>query len=127
MQQEDFRPLDNLARRTRQPQGLARSALPVALCVLGLGAATAAQDFEYGPFSLTGFAKVNGDFNFRPTPVDRLKFWYRHKLHGFDDAYADKTCVGCGRCTVSCPSGIDDIVAVVKALQVSSASKNGES
>ena len=54
-----FRPLDNLARRTRQPQGLARSALPVALCVLGLGAATAAQAFEYGPFSLTGFAKVS--------------------------------------------------------------------
>jgi hypothetical protein len=58
MQQENFRPLDNLARRTRQTRGLARSALPVALCVLGLGAATAAQAFEYGPFSLTGFAKV---------------------------------------------------------------------
>ncbi len=58
MQQENFRPLDNMARRTRKPQGLARSALPVALCVLGLGGATAAQAFEYGPFSLTGFAKV---------------------------------------------------------------------
>ena len=48
-----------MARRTRQPRGLARSALPVALCVLGLGAVTAAQAFDYGPFSLTGFAKVN--------------------------------------------------------------------
>lgn len=58
MQQERHRPLDNLARPIRQPQGLARHALPVALCVLGLGAGTAAQAFEYGPFSLTGFAKV---------------------------------------------------------------------
>lgn len=81
---------------------------------------------EWDSCQFTGFAKVGGDFNFRPTPVDRLKFWYRHKLHGFDDAYADKTCVGCGRCTVSCPSGIDDIVAVVKALQVSSAAKTSE-
>ena len=68
--------------------------------------------------------QVAGDFNFRPGPVDRLKFWYRHKLHGFDDAYGFKTCVGCGRCTVSCPSGIDDIVAVVNILQSSKKSEN---
>ncbi|MBZ0188587.1 MAG: 4Fe-4S dicluster domain-containing protein, partial [Candidatus Obscuribacterales bacterium] len=63
------------------------------------------------------FAKVAGDYNFRPGPVDRLKFWYRHKLHGFDDPAGIPTCVGCGRCTVSCPSGIDDIVNVVLRLQ----------
>jgi sulfhydrogenase subunit beta (sulfur reductase) len=74
---------------------------------------------EWDSCQFTGFAKVSGDFNFRPTPVDRFKFWYRHKLHGFDDPYGFKTCVGCGRCTVSCPSGIDDIVAVVKTLQAS--------
>ena len=72
---------------------------------------------EWDSCQFTGFAKVSGDYNFRPTPVDRLKFWYRHKLHGFDDPYGFKTCVGCGRCTVSCPAGIDDIVSVVKALQ----------
>lgn len=72
---------------------------------------------EWDSCQFSGFAKVSGDFNFRPTPVGRLKFWYRHKLHGFDDPYGFKTCVGCGRCTVSCPAGIDDIVAVVKALQ----------
>lgn len=72
---------------------------------------------EWDSCQFTGFAKVAGDFNFRPTPVERLKFWYRHKLHGFDDHYGFKTCVGCGRCTVSCPAGIDDIVAVVKILQ----------
>jgi len=59
MQQENFRPLDNPARRTRPLRGLARSALPAALCALALGGGTPAQAFEYGPFSLTGFAKVN--------------------------------------------------------------------
>lgn len=74
---------------------------------------------EWDSCQFSGFAAVAGDFNFRPTPVDRLKFWYRHKLHGFDDPYGFKTCVGCGRCTVSCPSGIDDLVGVVKRLQAS--------
>lgn len=72
---------------------------------------------EWDSCQFSGFASVAGDFNFRPGPVDRLKFWYRHKLHGFDDPYGFKTCVGCGRCTVSCPSGIDDLVGVVKRLQ----------
>ncbi len=78
---------------------------------------------QWDSCQFVGFAKVAGDYNFRPTPVDRLKFWYRHKLHGFEDAYAFRTCVGCGRCTVSCPSGIDDIVGVVKALQESKEKK----
>lgn len=72
---------------------------------------------EWDSCQFVGFAQVAGEFNFRPTPVDRLKFWYRHKLHGFDDPHGMPTCVGCGRCTVSCPAGIDDLVAVVKTLQ----------
>jgi sulfhydrogenase subunit beta (sulfur reductase) len=72
---------------------------------------------EWDSCQFSGFAKVAGDVNFRPTPVDRLKFWYQHKLHGFEDAYEFPTCVGCGRCTVSCPAGIDDIVGVVIRLQ----------
>jgi sulfhydrogenase subunit beta (sulfur reductase) len=72
---------------------------------------------EWDSCQFNGFAMVAGDFNFRATPAERLKFWYRHKLHGFDDAYAIPGCVGCGRCTVSCPAGIDDIVQVVLRLQ----------
>jgi len=72
---------------------------------------------EWDSCQFVGFAKVAGDMNFRPGPVDRLKFWYRHKLHGFEDPHGLPTCVGCGRCTVSCPSGIDDIVSVVLRLQ----------
>ena len=59
MQQELFRPRRLTAHPAGQPRRPVRSALSVALCVLGLGAATAAQALEYGPFSLTGFAKVN--------------------------------------------------------------------
>ncbi len=47
-------------------RGLARcmpasvpASVRLALCVLGLGATAAAQAFEAGPFSLTGFAKVS--------------------------------------------------------------------
>lgn len=72
---------------------------------------------QWDSCQFVGFAKVAGEHNFRPGPVDRLKFWYRHKLHGFDDAYQFPTCVGCGRCTESCPSGIDDIVNVVLRMQ----------
>lgn len=72
---------------------------------------------EWDSCQFVGFAKVAGEINFRPGPVDRLKFWYRHKLHGFDDPAGIPGCVGCGRCTVSCPSGIDDIVNVVLRLQ----------
>lgn len=75
------------------------------------------KEREWDSCQLTGFAKVAGDANFRPGPVDRLKFWYRHKLHGFQDAYQFPTCVGCGRCTVSCPAEIDDIVGVVVRLE----------
>ncbi|MDX2108379.1 MAG: 4Fe-4S dicluster domain-containing protein [Candidatus Melainabacteria bacterium] len=64
----------------------------------------------------SGFAAVAGGENFRPGPVDRLKFWYRHKLHGFEDPIEIPSCVGCGRCTVSCPSGIDDLPGVIRIL-----------
>lgn len=71
---------------------------------------------EWDSCQFHGFAGVAGG-NFRPGPIDRLKFWYRHKLHGFQDAYQLPTCVGCGRCTVSCPSEIDDIVGVAVRLE----------
>lgn len=79
---------------------------------------TSTRHREWDSCQFSGFASVAGGFNFRATPVERLKFWYRHKLYGFEDAYGLPTCIGCGRCTVSCPAGIDDIVGLVKSLQV---------
>lgn len=92
--------------------------------VASLDGESGTREREWDSCQFTGFAQVAGGFNFRPGPVDRLKFWYRHKLHGFDDPYGMPTCVGCGRCTESCPSGIDDIVGVVLRLQ---SSQNGKS
>jgi sulfhydrogenase subunit beta (sulfur reductase) len=88
------------------------------------GDATRRREWDSCQFS--GFAAVAGGFNFRPTPVERLKFWYRHKLYGFEDPYGMPTCIGCGRCTVSCPAGIDDIVGLVKQLQAEQAQPSQE-
>ncbi len=59
MQQEFPRPPGPTARRADPPKRLAGRLLPVALCVAGLGASSAARAFEFGPFSLTGFAKAS--------------------------------------------------------------------
>ncbi|MBA4176137.1 MAG: hypothetical protein C0505_06210 [Leptothrix sp. (in: Bacteria)] len=55
MQQELSRPRRAPIRQAKRPRLLVLSAL----VALGLGAAASAHAFEYGPFSLTGFAKVN--------------------------------------------------------------------
>ena len=59
MHQALHRPQGTPAHRARQPAGLVRSALPAALCMLGLAGTPAAQAFELGALSLTGFAKVS--------------------------------------------------------------------
>lgn len=86
------------------------------------GSGTRKREWDSCQFS--SFAGVAGGGNFRASPVDRFKFWYRHKLDGFEDAYGLPTCVGCGRCTVSCPAGIDDIVGLVKRLQIEQGESN---
>jgi sulfhydrogenase subunit beta (sulfur reductase) len=60
-------------------------------------------------------ALVAGGENFRAKRADRLKFRYYHKQRGFVAAYGRPSCVGCGRCIVACPAGID-IVTVINAL-----------
>jgi predicted porin len=62
MQQELFRPRGAAAPQADRPRRLVRRVLPAALCVLGLGASAAAQAFEYGPFSLTGFLKLSAGY-----------------------------------------------------------------
>ncbi len=57
MQQELSRDRGRTSLQAKAPRHLVRSALSVATCLLGLGGATVAQAFEYGPFSLTGFVK----------------------------------------------------------------------
>ena len=47
------------------------------------------------------------DFNFRKERKDRVKNRYFHKHNGFYHMYGKSSCVGCGRCIESCPTGIN--------------------
>lgn len=43
----------------------------------------------------------------RPDTRTRYRQWLTHKLGGWHDQYGRSGCVGCGRCIVWCPVGID--------------------
>ncbi len=62
------------------------------------------------------YSMVAGGHNFREARSERLKLWYTHKLVGFMSEYGAPACVGCSRCVVSCPVGIN-VVSVVRALR----------
>lgn len=55
------------------------------------------------------FALVTGGFNFRKTPVDRVRHRMYHKLNGFYSQHDRYLCVGCGRCAHACKAGISPI------------------
>jgi sulfhydrogenase subunit beta (sulfur reductase) len=61
-------------------------------------------------------AAVAGGENFRESRASRVKFRYYHKQRGFVAEYGRPSCVGCGRCIVACPAGID-IVTVIRMLR----------
>ncbi len=55
------------------------------------------------------FAKVTGDYNFRPTGRERVRHRMYHKLNGFFVTHDRMLCVGCGRCVSACKAGINPI------------------
>lgn len=62
------------------------------------------------------YALVAGGHNFRSGRDSRVKNRYFHKQRGFVSQHGRPSCVGCGRCKVYCPAGID-IVEVIKELR----------
>ena len=62
------------------------------------------------------YALVAGGHNFRADRSSRVKNRYFHKQRGFVSQYGRPSCVGCGRCIVYCPAGID-ILDVVRKLR----------
>jgi sulfhydrogenase subunit beta (sulfur reductase) len=62
------------------------------------------------------------DFSFlhggsiRQSPNSRYRQWLTHKLGTWHDQFGSSGCVGCGRCIVWCPAGID-LTEEVRALR----------
>ena len=44
---------------------------------------------------------------FNPTVKDRFYFWYYHKFVRMVEEYGRPGCIGCGRCSLYCPAGIN--------------------
>lgn len=51
--------------------------------------------------------EVAGGMNFRKERAERFRYRYCHKYRGFGPLRGIPSCVGCGRCRVVCPAGID--------------------
>ena len=74
------------------------------------------RDRAWDSCTLCEYSLVAGGHNFRATRADRLKLWYTHKLEAFVGAYGKPSCVGCGRCLISCPVDIN-VYTVSKTLR----------
>ncbi|RFU36637.1 4Fe-4S ferredoxin [Actinomadura logoneensis] len=53
-----------------------------------------------------GFSHLHGG-DVRASPRSRYRQWLTHKLGTWHDQFGSSGCVGCGRCIVWCPVGID--------------------
>jgi len=59
------------------------------------------------------YSRIAGGYNPRPTKKERLRNRYMHKLAWFDESHGRTLCVGCGRCIIKCPAGLD-IASVIE-------------
>jgi sulfhydrogenase subunit beta (sulfur reductase) len=66
--------------------------------------------------TLPEYSEVAGGENFREHKSQRLRLWYTHKLQAYVSKYGKPSCVGCGRCLVTCPVGIH-VKSVADALE----------
>jgi len=66
--------------------------------------------------TLPEYSQVGSGENFREHKSDRLKLWYTHKLQAYVSKFGKPSCVGCGRCIVTCPVNIN-VKTIAKALE----------
>lgn len=70
-----------------------------------------------------GFTRMAGDVLPNEKRILRTKRWFYHKLVDYPEVFGDFGCVGCGRCTITCPGKID--MATV-ATRIKGLAFNGE-
>lgn len=73
----------------------------------GLDVRSAVRQRNWDNCLFKNHGEVAGGTNFRRERAERFRYRYRHKYTGFGPLQGVPSCVGCGRCRVSCPSGID--------------------
>ena len=62
------------------------------------------------------FSEVAGGHKFLNSTAQRIHFWYYHKFARIPEEFNFMGCVGCRRCAVVCPVGID-IAEVLKSIE----------
>ncbi|GER93417.1 sulfite reductase [hot springs metagenome] len=67
-----------------------------------------------------GFTRMTGGVLPNEKMVKRTKRWYYHKLIYYPETLGSFGCVGCGRCTITCPGKIDmaSTAAKLKSLAI---------
>ncbi|RMG02855.1 MAG: hypothetical protein D6726_06730 [Nitrospirae bacterium] len=67
-----------------------------------------------------GFTRMAGGVLPHEKRILRTKRWFYHKLIHYPDTLGDFGCVGCGRCTITCPGKIDmaTVATKIKALSM---------
>ncbi|MBI5198989.1 MAG: 4Fe-4S dicluster domain-containing protein [Nitrospirae bacterium] len=69
-----------------------------------------------------GFTRLAGGILPNEERYLRTKRWFYHKLIYYPDALNGFGCVGCGRCTIACPTKID-MASVITRLKVTAGSE----
>ncbi|MCF8057424.1 MAG: 4Fe-4S dicluster domain-containing protein [Desulfocapsa sp.] len=105
--------------------GSCASVCPTCYCYgvkeyVDLDLTTATKQRQLYSCNLIDFAMVAGGHNFRPDSPSRLKYRYYHKHRGFQEAYEEALCVGCGRCGQACLADITvpDVIDSVRRQKV---------
>lgn len=73
----------------------------------GLDGASAVRIRQWDNCLFKGHAQVAGGMSFRKDRAERFRYRYQHKYLGFGAVRGTPACVGCGRCRVACPAGLD--------------------